>query len=288
VVICTRNRAAQIDESLHRICALTCQEPWELIVVDNGSVDDTRATIERHVRACQGNLSIVEEPIPGTGRAKNRGWRVARGDVIVFTDDDCYPDARFLEQYLQCFEEDGRLGFVGGRVLLHDPADYPITIKESEQRQDIPPYSFIPAGLIHGANLACRREALDGIGGFDEMFGAGAPFSCEDVDVMARISFTGWHGAYDPRPLVFHHHRRKSAEAARLMKQYDRGRGAYFAKSVLNTRQRPQYLRRWYWRSRSQPWRITFREMAAAAEYFMRLGLSSRSKQNTRDLSALA
>jgi GT2 family glycosyltransferase len=173
-----------------------------------------------------------------------------------------------------CFDEDARLGYVGGRILLFDPTDYPLTIQESPARNEIAPGDFLPAGLIQGANLAARREALASVGGFDGRLGAGAWFPCEDVDVLARMSARGWRGAYDPRPVVYHHHRRKTRdEADRLMRQYDRGRGAYYAKCILNPALRGAYARNWYWRMRCQALGITLRELAAGTEFLVRAAL---------------
>jgi len=271
LVVCTRNRSSQLDEALRTINRLKCSHSWELIIVDNGSTDDTSTTIERYKASSPFEVSVTVEPLAGLGRARNRGWMASRGYFVAFTDDDCYPDEYFLDSVIQCFEEDARLGFIGGRILLYDPTDFRITVKESEQREYLPPYSFMPAGVIQGANFACRRAALEEVGGFDEIFGAGALFPCEDVDILARISDAGWSGAYDPRPVVYHHHRRKTYEdAVKLMEQYDRGRGAYYAKCLLNPSQRALYLKNWCGRIRRQTLRRTFRELIAALEYLIR------------------
>jgi glycosyltransferase involved in cell wall biosynthesis len=270
LVICTRNRAPQLAESLQNLTRLQCQVPWELIVVDNGSKDQTQDVIKNF----GGRLrpKTVIEPQPGLGLARNRGWALAQGEIVVFTDDDCYPADDFLYSVVQCFEEDPRLGFIGGRILLHDPEDYRITIQEQAYRQNLCPGEFIPPGLIHGANFACRRTALRSVKGFDERFGAGAVFSCgEDVDILARMSSRGWHGAYDPRPLVYHHHRRKSQlDVLRLLRQYARGRGAYYAKCILDPKLRMAYLRNWYGTMRQQLWKITAREVAGGIEFLVR------------------
>src|SRR6266403_688514 len=200
VVICTRNRASQLVESLRSLTRLRCPVRWELVIVDNGSSDETQDIIKNYEEKNYGEslvLKTVVEPREGLGRAHNRGWAMSRGDMVVFTDDDCYP-----------------------------AEDYPITIQEKACRQDLSPGDFLPAGLIHGANFACRRTALESVNGFDERFGPGALFVCEDVDIMARMLARGWPGAYDPRPVVYHHHRRKTeVEALQLHRQYDRGRG---------------------------------------------------------------
>jgi GT2 family glycosyltransferase len=245
-----------------------------MVIVDNGSEDDTQSVIERFRPQFTQELLTYFEPRAGLGNARNRGWTTATGDIIAFTDDDCYPTEDFLEAVTRCFEEDDRLGFVGGRILLYDETDYRITIQEKMSRQEIAPGEFIPAGLIQGANFACRRSALESIGGFDGIFGVGSLFACEEIDVLARMSARGWHGAFDPRPVVYHHHGRKTQiEVARLMKVYDRGRGAYYAKCLLNPVLRVTYLRKWCGYIKRQPLPQTCRELIAGGEFLVRAAL---------------
>jgi glycosyltransferase involved in cell wall biosynthesis len=269
LVICTRNRAPQLAESLRSLNTLRYSSPWELVIVDNGSKDETQDVIKSYRQSLL--LKAIIEPQPGKGRALNRGFALSQGDIVAFADDDCYPAGDFLYSVVRCFEEDPRLGFIGGRILLHDPEDYRITIQEKADRQDLHPGDFLPAGLIQGANFACRRAALESVNGFDERFGPGALFVCEEVDIMARMLAQGWPGAYDPRPLVYHHHRRRTElEASRLRRVYDRGRGAYYSKCILNPKLRTVYLRNWYKKMRQQGRGTTVRELAAAAEFFVR------------------
>jgi glycosyltransferase involved in cell wall biosynthesis len=269
LIICTRNRASQLAESLRSLTRLQYSPPWEVVIVDNGSKDETQDVIKNFSGSLL--LKTVVEPQAGLGRARNRGWTTAQGDIVAFTDDDCYPAQDFLSSVVRCFEEDRRLGFIGGRILLHDPDDYPITIQEKACRQVISPGEFLRAGLIQGANFACRRRALESVGGFDQRFGAGALFACEDIDLMARMLARGWPGAYEPRLLVYHHHRRKTQqEAFRLIRQYDRARGACYCKCILNPELRKVYLENWYKAMRRQPRGATARELAAAADFLVR------------------
>jgi GT2 family glycosyltransferase len=257
--------------------------------VDNGSRDETQRVIKAYGESFP--LKTVVEPQSGLGRARNRGWAMAEGDIIAFTDDDCYPADDFLPSVVDCFEEDSRLGFIGGRILLHDPEDFRVTIQEECCRRDICPGEFLPSGLIQGANFACRRTALESVGGFDERFGVGALFPCEEIDIMARMLAQGWPGAYDPRPLVYHHHRRRSkVEAFRLMRQYDRGRGAYYAKCILNRKLRTVYVRNWCSAIYRQSPAMSARELVAGAEFFVRAAASqifSSRKGNDRLLASL-
>jgi len=269
LVICTRNRAPQLAESLRSLTRLQYSAPWELVIVDNGSNDKTQDVIKNYRESLF--PKTVVEPRAGLGRARNRGWAISQGAIVAFTDDDCYPAHDFLSSVVRCFEEDLRLGFIGGRILLHDAEDYRVTIQERASRQDLGPGEFLPTGLIQGANFACRRTALESVGGFDERFGAGALFPCEEVDVMARMLARGWSGAYEPRPVVYHHHRRRTKkEAFRLMRQYDRGRGAYYSKCILNPELRTVYLQSWCWAMTRQSVGTTARELAAGAEFLVR------------------
>ena len=163
LVICTRNRAPQLAESLQTLTRLQCEVPWELIIVDNGSKDQTQDVIKNYGERLP--LKTVIEPQAGLGRARNRGWALSQGEIVVFTDDDCYPADDFLYSVVRCFEEDPRLGFIGGRILLHDPEDYRITIQEQAYRQNLCPGEFHPSWpdsrgkfcLSSGGSSVCQR-----------------------------------------------------------------------------------------------------------------------------------
>lgn len=269
LVVCTRNRSAQLAQCLDHILTLDRPDSSELIVVDNGSVDATQDIIRRYESSAWTRL--VTEPKPSLSRARNRGWRAAHGDIVVFTDDDCYPRADFLNAAVRSFSENTSLGFIGGRVLLHDPKDARVTIKENESPEEFSPSDFMYAGAVHGANFAFRRAALESVGGFDERFGAGTRFSsAEDIEITARVLAAGWYGAYDPRVVVSHAHGRRSRDAINaLQRQYDRGRGAYYAKCILNPKLRDVYSRHWYWAMRSQPLGRSAREAIAAIRFLL-------------------
>jgi len=171
---------------------------------------------------------------------------MANGAIVAFTDDDCYVSEDYVDSVIQVFDDDPSIGFVAGRILLFDALDYRITIEESQQRGDFRPWTFIDAGALHSANLAFRRTVLEQIGGFDERLGAGMPFAGEDVDAAAAALWSGVSGVYDPRPVVYHHHsRRTEGEAQELMRYYDAGRGAYYTKYILRRASRSKYATAW-------------------------------------------
>ena len=271
LVICTRNRAAQLTQTLKRLLAIRSQLNWELVVVDNESTDRTSAVVEEFAATFDHPVQMIKQQGRGVSVAKNAGWQSARADIVVCLDDDCYPEADHLDSMFECFSKDPKLGFVGGRILLYDRTDRRITIQESLEPVFFPAGSFIRAGVVQGANIGYRRQAISAAGGFDPWFGAGAFYSGDELELMARISAAGWNGAYDPKPVVYHHHGRKTAkDELRLTRWYDRGRGAYYAKCMLNPKLRTVYLRNWYKEIWRQGRRRTARELAAGAEFVVR------------------
>jgi glycosyltransferase involved in cell wall biosynthesis len=289
LIVCTRNRAARLPDFLDR---LTLLEPppggWELILVDNASTDATPDIVERFGREAPFPVRCVSAGTPGLSRARNAGLRWARGEIIAFTDDDCYPRPDFLRALVAVFDE-GSYGFVGGRTVLYDPGDAAIGVKEAETAMDITPRTFVAAGCIHGANMAVRSDVVRQIGGFDPLLGAGtACMAADDTEFIARAVWTGWTGRYDPRPVVAHHHGRKPGPQADDQKRgYDYGRGAYYTKFLLHARSRRPYLYEWYCRTaRPLTWNRLRRLRREVAGGLMYLALCLIRREPVPDLSA--
>lgn len=268
LVLCTRNRGALLAQSLAACEGVRFVSPWELVIVDNASTDETPSVIAQFMATTALTVQAVVEPGVGLARARNAGWRKARGEIVAFTDDDCYPARDYVAQLCRCMS-DRRLDYLGGKVLLNDPADMPVTIQLRDTSLEIPARSFIPAGLILGANMAARRAVIEQLGGFDELLGSGTAFPSEDVEFLSRASAAGFVGGYDPAPTVSHHHRRKAGtDVERLVRSYDAGRGAYYMACILDPRRRADALRHWYWSARSSHARQTVREVKGALAYF--------------------
>lgn len=232
LIISTRNRAEQLRACLTHVAALSFPGAFEIVLVDNGSSDATSQVIGEFAASSRAPVVPVFEAAPGLARARNAGAARAGGDVLAFTDDDCYPAPDFLSVCARAFL-DPRIGYLAGRILLHDPADAPVTIMESMTPQRFAPKTFVRAGAVQGAAMAIRARAMRQIGGFDELFGAGAPFPAEDIEAVSRLSLAGWAGLYDPDLVVRHHHGRRAADVPALMAAYDVGRGAYHMKLLL-------------------------------------------------------
>ena len=244
IVICTRNRAPALAPMLDALAALQSRHAYEILLVDNASTDETPARLDQAAARLPHVRTLRVDRI-GLGAARDAAWRAAEGRIILFTDDDCYVAPDLVDATVEVFDRHPEIGFAGGRILLHDPSDYPVTIDERDVPAVISPSRFTPPGVLQGANMAFRRNALETVGGFDTAFGAGTPFPCEDIDTVAACVWAGIGGRFDPTMVVRHHHGRKAKDYPALMQSYDRGRGAYFAKYVLRSESRAAYLRGW-------------------------------------------
>jgi glycosyltransferase involved in cell wall biosynthesis len=279
IVVPTRNRAEHLAQTLPYYNLIHAKADWELIVVDNGSTDDTPNVLRAFEPQAQIKFLWLCEPLPGASRARNLGAKSARGQVIAFLDDDCYPRRDYVDALERSFSTLA-IDYLAGRILLFDSHDAAITIQESLESRVFSPKSFIYPGIVHGANMALRREVMEETGGFDVQLGAGTEFAGEDCDLLSRASALGFTGVYDPRPIVYHHHRRQSFDLVRqLAAYYDHGRGAYYMKGLKDPLLRRQAALMWFKSALrnafNNHWGIIFRELQGAAHYRrVRAGLS--------------
>ena len=275
LVVSTRNRGGRLQDFFASLVGLDPPAGgWELILVDNGSTDGTADAIRRFADGAPFAVRCVHAATPGLSHARNAGLQHASGRIVAFTDDDCYPRPDYLRAVVDVFAHH-QAGVIGGRVVLHDPADAPVGVKDAPAAFEIPPRTFVRAGIMHGANMAVRREVLETIGGFDPRLGAGTrAMAGEDTDFIARAVWAGWTARYDPCPTVAHHHGRKPGAAAERQRQaYDRGRGAYYGKWLLEPHARRTYLREWYHSARRMVRKRNLgpvrRELAGASRYVL-------------------
>jgi hypothetical protein len=117
LVICTRNRADRLGSCLDAVAEIRSSRPWETVVVDNASTDDTARVVADARETFPVPLRLIEERVPGVSRARNSGWRSASGAIVAYTDDDCYPASDLVDVILDHFERERGLGFLGGAVL---------------------------------------------------------------------------------------------------------------------------------------------------------------------------
>jgi GT2 family glycosyltransferase len=274
------------------LLSLTATRDWELVLVDNGSDDGTSVYLDsvQAGKFQRPRVVTVFEARRGLGAARNKGWRTATSDIVSFIDDDCYVSQDYVDSILEVFEENAAIGFLGGRVLLYDSADRRPKITESQDARYFRPHSFIPPGVVPGANMAFRRAVLERIGGFDDGFGAGTDFPCEDVDAQAAALWAGIPGVYDPRPLVHHDDvKRTDRDLKNMWRGYDKGRGAYYVKYILKKSSRWAYIKEWLIQVRSEfvvavkqgrfpTMGQTVRELSSGLRYMISSHSSERAK----------
>lgn len=241
--MCTKNRENFILPTLRSFEVLLQNEQVELILVNNASTDNTLTLLTEFQKTNPRQIKVFTELNGGVSQGRNHGIENSLGEILAFTDDDCYPESDFLEKIITRFQNKD-LGFLGGRVLLHDKTDLGITIQESNEKLVFCSKSYINPGTLHGANISIRRTALDAVGYFDVLLGPGTPTQAgEDIDLLNRLSAAGFIGMYDPDPTVSHHHRRKTKiDEIKISKSYDIGRGAYFLKGLINKSTRKMFF----------------------------------------------
>src|ERR1700740_2116977 len=92
LLICTRNRADQLAETLKRVSRIRSRVNWELVVVDNESTDRTSAVVAEFANNSDHPVRLLIQPGRGVACAKNAGWQATKSPIVVCIDDDCYPE----------------------------------------------------------------------------------------------------------------------------------------------------------------------------------------------------
>lgn len=116
VAICTRDRAATLARVLESFCAQSVPEgtSWELLVIDNGSTDHTRDVAVAFARRLP--LRLLDEPEPGLSSARNCAVSAARGEYLLWIDDDAIPSPGWITGYLTAFSEWPEAAVFGGPI----------------------------------------------------------------------------------------------------------------------------------------------------------------------------
>jgi glucosyl-dolichyl phosphate glucuronosyltransferase len=226
VVIATYNRAADLRETLKSLADLRPDGAWEAIVVDNNSPDDTRHVVEEAAAAFPVELKYLFEREQGRSPALNAGIRVARGDIIVTTDDDVRVPAEWLTEAGAGLERTGS-DYVGGRVLPIWGGPRPDWVPDHGGKQwaviallDYGPEPIeFGARVPLGVNMAFRRAAFERAGLFDPHTGrrAGTLLGQEVREWCIRARKAGVRGCYVPDLWLRH-----VIPAERLNKRYFR------------------------------------------------------------------
>jgi glycosyltransferase involved in cell wall biosynthesis len=218
VIIATYNRARLLDECLDALVRQRFSPGDEIIVVDNGSTDDTERVVQARGATCPVPLRYLREPAPGKSHALARALSVARGHTLAFTDDDVLVDEAWIATIRTAFR-DPSLALLAGRVDPRWERPAPAWLRWQNGDGTFSRLAA-PLAILHygnvvqdlgprtaiGANMAMRRHVLDAVGGFPGHLGKlhGTLLSGEDHDVCRRIGAAGALMRYVPDVRVLH------------------------------------------------------------------------------------
>jgi len=243
VIVPTRNRAPVLRACLQSLCAQTApKERFEVIVVDNGSTDDTEAVVREFTTVLP--LRLLHEGEPGLHVGRHAGARAARADVLMFCDDDIVAAPGWVEAVVRRFE-DPRVALVGGNNLPGWQGEPPAWLAHAWSLPaghgralaalsvlDFGARTFdIDPAWVWGCNFNVRRAALDVAGGFHP---DGVPperlrwRGDGEMHVGAVVRERGWRTVFDAAASVEHR-----VDAGRMTAEYFRRRA--FAQGISDS-----------------------------------------------------
>ncbi|MBO0778101.1 MAG: glycosyltransferase [Ktedonobacteraceae bacterium] len=242
VIICTYNRcelALAVVASLYR--QTLPYELFEVIVVDNGSTDNTFDALRVYNNGLlttsyqRWQARYLRETRNGQAFARDSALRLARGHIAVFLDDDTLADPHFLEHLLRAYEESGA-DAISGHVELHWEAQRPYWLDDSlldmlgyfaPARQRI----SLPSELhLNNCCFSVKMSALLDIGLPSFMLSKrfNFPAHLATTELSSRLRHKGYELWYEPEALVTHR-----IPAARLKQSFFNGRAYWQARAEV-------------------------------------------------------
>ena len=208
VIVPTYNRADEIIELLDSLETQTIsQNDFEVIVVDDGSTDDTENIISNYISNQKINISFIKQDHKGPGEARNLGMQKAQGKYYLFIDSDCIADKEWLSSYKSAVQGIDPAGFGGPDKVL--PNFSPV-----QKAIDYSMTSFITTGGIRGSskkkiskyyprsfNMGVRADIVDKIGGMGKLRHG------QDIEFSNRILSTGEQVIKVDSAVVYHKRR---------------------------------------------------------------------------------
>jgi glycosyltransferase involved in cell wall biosynthesis len=190
VVVPARNASDTIGRALDALAAQELDHPWEVVVVDDASDDDTAAI----ARSAPGPVKVVSEGRLGAAEARNRGVAEARGAVLAFTDADCFPTPGWLAAGLIALRD---ADLAQGSVApdpTHPLGPFDRTLWVESER-----------GFYETANLFVTRQLFERVGGFEDWLDTGGgKHIAEDVWFGWSAVRAGARTRFAPDALVHH------------------------------------------------------------------------------------
>ena len=195
-------------------------DPWELVVVDNGSTDGTRAWLTDELKAMAARRNVAVTMLAndhniGCSTARNQAIAAAAGRYLVFLDNDVAPRTRdWLPRLAAELEMHPRAALVGPKLVYPSPPHNiqcagvgisrrgHVCFRGRGEPRDDPRFSRPePVQCLISACLLARADLVRESGGFDEAFN---PVQFEDFDLCYRLRSQGWEARYLPDVEMYH------------------------------------------------------------------------------------
>jgi glycosyltransferase involved in cell wall biosynthesis len=230
-LVCTRDRPQSLLRTIRSLLS-DDNAAFDLFVIDQSDGFETQEVL---ASGADSRLHYVRSKVRGKGAALNEGLRLARGAIIVCTDDDCEAAPGWVMEMAGALEKRPASAILFCNVLAgpHDQtAGY---VPGFTRYQDRSLSSILAArhGLGLGAGMAFRRDVVLSFGGFDETFGPGSRFpSGDDWDVALRLLLFGWQVFESAQLSIVHHGFRTFVEGREHALRDWRAIGAVCAKPI--------------------------------------------------------
>ena len=225
VIVCTFNGSETIGETLEGLQKLDYPD-FEIIVVDDGSADDTVQIVEGF-----DGVRLITIANGGLSGARNVDLRAATGEFVAYIDDDAWPDPHWLQYLAHAFLASSHAGIGGPNLSPSDDSWKAQCVAKSPGGPLHVLTSDDTAEHIPGCNMAFRKADLVAIGGFDLTFVVAG----DDVDVCWRLQEQGHTLGFHAGAMVWH--RRRASSRRYLRQQAGYGR----AEAMLETKWPAKY-----------------------------------------------
>ena len=215
VVIPTYNCQHYIAKAIESAIA---QEVSEIIVVDDGSTDNTHSVVDEFLsRSLQPKLRYVRQPNRGVCAARNHGIRIAQGELVAFLDADDWFLPNKLAKQKALFAADIELGLVqSGWQRVNESGQLIFEVKPWESVPELTLASWLRHKPVLPSALMIRKCWLEKVGGFDPAFRA-----AEDVELVSRLAVQGCQSAWLKEVAVSYRQRSGSAMGNGLIQASD-------------------------------------------------------------------
>lgn len=215
VIICTYNRAKYIGPLLKSIAANDlAKEAYEILLVDNNCTDNTREICESYsAKNPDVQFRYTIEPEQGLSAAKNRGIKEAKGDILVFIDDDALVDTWYLRTYAEWLESHPETMACGGPIEpLYETAEptwmtpYTKALLTAWMNYGDDVREYPKGRYPGGGNAAYRKVVFEQVGLFNTALGRkGGNLMCsEEKDIFDKMHALNMQVLYLPTPVLHH------------------------------------------------------------------------------------